>query len=84
MDDVLIAEVRKNAREVLRVQLREFKGRQFVDVRLFATGADGGLVPTRTGIGLRPELLGPVLDALQAAEAVARAEGLLPADGRRA
>ncbi|GJD52696.1 hypothetical protein OPKNFCMD_5462 [Methylobacterium crusticola] len=67
-DDILIGEIPKNAREALRVQLREFKGHEFVDLRLFVIGPDGELVPTQKGIGVHPRLLRRVIEALEAAE----------------
>ncbi|GJD95216.1 transcriptional coactivator p15/PC4 family protein [Methylobacterium iners] len=75
MDDILIAEIAKNSRERLRIQLREFKGHRFIDLRLFAISADGDFVPTRTGIGFRPDLIDAVVEALEAAQRKAAGQG---------
>lgn len=40
----------KNSRERIRVQLAEFRGVRFLDVRAWATGEDGEAKPTRQGV----------------------------------
>jgi hypothetical protein len=75
--DVLIADIEKNRREVIRIQLRTFKGRRHIDARVHFLGDDGTYLPTGKGISIRPDLLPDVIGALQKAEEAARAEGLL-------
>jgi hypothetical protein len=67
--DVHIVDVRKNARELLRIAIREFKGRRNVDLRTYFLGDDGAFLPTAKGVSIRPDLLSDVIAALQAAEA---------------
>jgi hypothetical protein len=74
---VHVADVRKNARELIRIAIREFKGRRNVDLRTYFLGSDGAFLPTSKGVSLRPDLLPAVIRGLQDAEATARAEGLL-------
>ncbi len=50
--DELIAQFEKNATEVVRVSLREFRGRKLVDVRVYYTDDEGEYRPTRKGISL--------------------------------
>lgn len=42
--------VAKNAREVIRVQIAEFRGTSFLDVRTWTAGGDGEARPTRQGV----------------------------------
>ena len=76
-DDVQIASIQKNSRETIRVALRSYKGTRSVDVRLYTADRTGDQVATAKGISIRPALLDAVLEALQAAHAVAIEEGLL-------
>jgi hypothetical protein len=75
MDDVAIASLRKNGRETLRIQIREFKKRRFVDVRLFASNGVEE-VSTSKGVTIKPDLLRATIEALQEAERVAAERGL--------
>ena len=75
MDDVEIATLRKSTRESIRVQIREFKGHRFVDVRTFASNGVEE-VSTPNGIAIKPDLLRATIEALQQAERVATERGL--------
>lgn len=83
MEPVIVADLEKNARELVRVSLEEFKGYRLVSVRLWARDPLKGLVPTRQGVSLRLSLLPGLLGALEAATHQARSLGLLEgmADG---
>lgn len=74
-----VAKIQKNAREEVRVGLCEFKGHDLFTVRVFADVADvtGDRVPTRKGLTANVRLLPDLVRALVAAEAEARAAGLL-------
>jgi hypothetical protein len=76
VDDITVATLRKNARESIRVLLREFKGRRFLDIRLFASNGVEE-VATKSGIAIRPELIQPVREALEEAERLAKEKGML-------
>lgn len=75
MDDITIASLRKSTRESVRVQIREFKGHRFVDVRTFASNGVEE-VSTAKGIAIKPEMLRATIEALQEAERVAAERGL--------
>ena len=50
-DATLIAKIRKNASEELRVSLTEYKNQQLVDLRVYAdVGGAGELIATRKGV----------------------------------
>lgn len=77
-DDQLIATIEKGATSELRVQIREYRGATFVDIRTYATSDATGKAPTHKGVTLPPEKLGELIEALREAEARARAAGLIP------
>lgn len=64
-DGVCFLDERKNDSERLRVQLKEYRGKTYVDLRVWYTPTDGGnLRPSNKGIMLRPDLAGPLAAAL--------------------
>ena len=68
----LIAEFRKNAAEVVRVYLTEFKGSSYFDLRIWlqeAPGEPGNLRPSKKGLCLNIELLNDLRQALEKLEA---------------
>jgi len=65
----LIAEIEKNAVEVIRVSWSEYKGHHFLDVRVYyEDGETGEWKPTKKGIAIAPDLLPELIAALQTAE----------------
>jgi transcriptional coactivator p15 (PC4) len=71
--------IRKNAAEEIRIELTEFNGHQLINIRVWTEPRNGGSerIPTKAGIACRVALLPEIIDALQQAEARARARGLL-------
>ena len=68
--DVILAEVDKNAREVLRVTATTYEGHALLDVRAWtrpATPTGGECKPTKKGLSLRPDLWREVLPIITAA-----------------
>jgi hypothetical protein len=59
MDEV-VAQFEKNATEVLRLSLTEFRGHQLIDARIYYSDDEGQYRPTKKGVslavGLYPEL----------------------------
>ena len=77
----MIASIPRTPLEEVRVRLSRFKGRDLVDVRIYAEPDDSDeRRPTKRGIALRVERLPELLEALHQAERAARAEGLLEDD----
>lgn len=58
MDEV-IAQFEKNATEVLRISLTEYRGHQLIDARVYYSDDEGQYRPTKKGVslavGLYPE-----------------------------
>ena len=78
----LVGQFEKNAREEVRVQLREFKGHQLLDIRTFYFTAEGGEPkPSPKGISIPLRLLPQVKEAILEAERVLKDEGILNSDG---
>ena len=50
--DELIAQFEKNATEVVRVSLTEYRGRKLIDVRVYYSTDDGEYRPTKKGVSL--------------------------------
>ena len=66
-----IRAIRRPRGEEVRVTLQWFRGRQYVDVRLFFPDhATGEMCPSRKGVVLPVDDLGGLLEALQDARAV--------------
>jgi hypothetical protein len=71
---LVLAEIQRNQREVIRVTRRLFAGHQIVDLRNWYRAGDGELRPTSKGIAFRLDLLPEVLEALTIANRPAPAE----------
>jgi hypothetical protein len=54
MDEV-IAQFEKNATEVIRVSLTEYRGRKLVDMRVYYSDDEGQYRPTKKGVSLAVE-----------------------------
>jgi len=55
-DKKVLHEFKRNNDETLRVSLSTFKGKTYVDVRLFYTDANEELQPTKKGVTITPDL----------------------------
>ena len=83
MSDLLnvpIARIEKNSREEIRIGLSEYRGAQFVDVRVFTTfaGASDARTPTKAGVAIGFDKLEQVIRALHDAYNEADSRGLIP------
>jgi len=52
---MIIGEIARNETEVLRISTAEYKGRTYVDVRIYFEGDDGEWKPTKKGITIQPD-----------------------------
>jgi Transcriptional Coactivator p15 (PC4) len=78
----LIAAIRRNAREEIRVTLGEWNGAPVFGVRAWFKADDGTMRPSKDGFTLRAGLLPDLARALADAEPIAREAGLLPTAGQ--
>lgn len=58
-------EVQKNTQEKIRVEKREYKGREFVDVRTYYLDDSGEWKPSPKGVTFRPDQLEEIIEALE-------------------
>lgn len=59
--------------DLVRIELSEFKGNQYIGARIYYMDDKGDWKPTRKGITLTPEMMEQVRDALS--EALEEVEG---------
>lgn len=76
-DERLVRDIRKNTREIARIQLRTYEGVRLVDIRAHALRENDDPLPTKKGISLNVNSLRELIDALTEAERIARTMGWL-------
>ncbi len=77
MSDIL-CELQKNSREKVVFTLSNFKGKQYLDLRLFVAGENGGLdIPTRKGLTLAVDLYPQFKGALSRVDEALITRGLV-------
>lgn len=63
-----IAIVPRSSTEQLQIAIKEFKGKSYLDMRIFYTTDDGATwLPTKKGVTCSPENLETLKDAIEAA-----------------
>jgi hypothetical protein len=72
-----IAEIRKNARETLRITLDQFKGYSLITLRVWERDRGGELRPTKSGVTCRVGLLPKISHAIGRALTEAEQRGLI-------
>jgi hypothetical protein len=59
-DDRVVDSFKRNATEEVRATLRTYRGRQYMDMRIYYLDDAGEYKPTKKGINLSIELLGEI------------------------
>jgi hypothetical protein len=59
-----IIEIKKNKTNYVQIELREYEGHPYVDVREFYDDEDSKRLPTKKGITFTPKVLDQVIDGL--------------------
>jgi hypothetical protein len=57
-------DIRKSDSERLRVTISEYRGRTFIDLRVWYSTENGELKPGRAGVSLRPDQIAEVTQGL--------------------
>ena len=71
MDEgIIVGEFEKNASEMVRVRLTEFKGHELIDIRGWYEDRETGEMKPGKGITLKRDLLPDLLELLHKAEEV--------------
>jgi hypothetical protein len=47
-----VFEVSKNSKEIIRLNLEEYRGHKLADLRVYCQDEQGGMIPTRKGISI--------------------------------
>ena len=79
MDDV-IAQFGKNATEVVRVSLTEFRGHKLIDFRVYYSDDEGQYKPTKKGVSLSVGLYTDFKKAVLTLEKVLLEQNLITAE----
>ena len=74
---LVIAEWDRNSREIVRVAIDQFNGRQTVNARIWYRDDNDDLRPGKTGLTLAVKHLAPLADAMAKALEQARELGLV-------
>lgn len=69
-------DVHRSASERLRVQLRQYRGREFLDVRCWYLADNGEYRPSQKGVTLNPSQLAELVQALMIAGRAFDAKGV--------
>jgi hypothetical protein len=65
---MLIGEIQKGATDKIMVTVKEFKGKQYIDVRTYFENDAGEWIPTKKGVSFTPENLDEAIVLLQKAK----------------
>ncbi len=68
-----IGEIQKGKDKII-VTVKEFKGKQYIDLRTYFQNDDGEWIPTKKGISLTPDNLDEMIQFLQKAKKAAPAK----------
>ena len=60
-----IIEIKKNKSNYVQIELREYEGHKYVDLREFYDDKDGKRLKTKKGITFSPTVLEQVIDGLK-------------------
>jgi hypothetical protein len=65
---MVVGQVERNPTEVLRISTEEFKGRAYIDLRIYFEDGEGEWKPTKKGVTINPEKLEEVIGLLREAQ----------------
>ncbi|WP_411824279.1 transcriptional coactivator p15/PC4 family protein [Leptospira sp. 'Mane'] len=64
----IIKDIDKGRGEVIRVEISEYKGQTFFNIRVWYQDATGEFKPTQKGVALSPNVIGELKEAIEEAE----------------
>ena len=71
----LIATIPRSATEQLQIAINEYKGKSYLDLRIFYTTDDGATwLPTKKGVTFAPDQLDVLTDAIEEAKTIFMSE----------
>ncbi len=57
-------DLQKSPTEIIRIEKREFKKREFIDIRTYYEDESGEYKPTKKGVTINPSLIDELVEAL--------------------
>ncbi len=67
-DNKLISTIERSSTEQLQIAVKEFKGKKYLDLRIFYTTDDGASwLPTKKGVTVSPNHLSVLKEAIEVA-----------------
>ncbi|MCF7801857.1 MAG: transcriptional coactivator p15/PC4 family protein [Candidatus Marinimicrobia bacterium] len=73
----IIAELERSETEKLVIQAKEFKGRNYIDFRIYFLADEDQWRPTQKGVTVSPKVWPDFKQAVEEAETLLKAENLL-------
>ena len=61
----LVQSFPKNPLEEIRVSISVYRGKQYIDLRIYYKGDDGEFHPSKKGLTLSPDLLPDLVEAVE-------------------
>jgi hypothetical protein len=65
---MMIGDLERNATEVVRVSAEEFKGRKYIDIRIYFKDNEGEWRPTKKGVTVQPDKVDELVGLLKKAQ----------------
>lgn len=65
---MVVGEIERGETEVLRVSTEEYKGRKYVDVRIYFENDEGEWKPTKKGVTIQPDRIEAFMELLRKAQ----------------
>ena len=66
---MVVGEIERGETEVLRVSTEEYKGRKYVDVRIYFENDEGEWKPTKKGVTIQPDKVDAFIELIKKAKA---------------
>lgn len=67
-EEKILAVITKSETDSIKIRETEFKGKQYVDIRIYTKTADGTEIPTKKGVMVTREIMKKVRDELDKVE----------------
>lgn len=67
-EDKVVASFKRNPTEEVRAGIKEFKGRRYIDLRIYYMDDQGEWKPTRKGISLATDFMPELKNAVESIE----------------
>jgi hypothetical protein len=74
--EVIVSKFQRNPTEEVRTTLKEFKGRHYIDIRIYFLSDSGQWKPTRKGISLSVEYLSELKEAINSLDKTIREKNI--------